>query len=126
MKVLENDSIKYWVEDDILFSEFKKETNLTLESVNQLIRLRHKISNNKKQYWCLDLKNVKSYPKEVREYANIHGQDFLHACAAIQHSHVSRFILNSFLKIHKPVIPLKGFNKKEAAISWLKELKQKS
>lgn len=126
MKIIENDSIKYWIEDEILFSEFKKPTNITLKNTKEFIALRHQISNNEKQYLCFDIKKAKSFPKEAREYVNIHGQDFLYARAVIVHSHIQMFMLNSLLKISTPIIPLKGFNKKEKAVKWLKELKQKN
>ena len=61
-----------------------------------------------KQYLCFDIKKAKSFPKEAREYVNIHGQDFLYARAVIVHSHIQMFMLNSLLKISTPIIPLKG------------------
>ena len=126
MKEIENDIIKFWIEDGILFSEYKKPIDVTLESAKSIIALRHEISNNQKQYWCYHFTGVKSYPKEVRDYADIHGQEYLHATAAIVTSHVTRFILNTFLKLKTPLIPLQAFKTREDAVAWLKKIKSEN
>lgn len=123
MEVLENEFVKFWFRDSILMSEYTKPTDLTIENAKDLIRLRHEISCNKKQYWCYDFKNVVSYSKEVRDYADKHGQEYLYACGAVVHSHITKFILNTFMKLKNPKIPLKAFTSKEDAVSWLKQLK---
>lgn len=124
MTELENDSIKYWIEDGILHSAFKKDTIMNLEKTMQLIELRHEISNGKKQYWCADFAHLKKYTKEGRDYADIHGQDFLYASAAIVNSHITMYLVNIFIKIKNPKIPFRSFKKKEEAVAWLNEIKK--
>lgn len=127
MRLVENDFVKYWVEDGILYSQFKKPTIGTKENIVALINLRHEISNGENQYWCYDFNGIKSYDKEARDYADKYGQEYLHACAVILNSHITKFILNTFMTLKKPVVPLKGFTKKEDAVKWLSELqKEKS
>lgn len=126
MKTLENDFIKFWIEDGILYSEFKKVTNVSLEQIRTLINLRTEISENKNQYWCFNFKNLKSFDKDARDYSEKYGQEHLNACAAVLDSHVSKFIMNTFIKLKKPVVPLKGFSNKEEAITWLNEIKSKN
>ena len=123
MEELENDFIRFWIEDGILYSEYKKPTDITLENAKRLIALRHELSNNKKQYWCYDFKGLKSFTKEGRDYADIHGQDFLHASAAVVNSHITMFLFNIFVKIKNVKIPFKAFKNKDKAVKWLKELK---
>ena len=122
---LENDNIKYWIEDGILYSVFKKPTVMTLDNIKTFIEMRHELSGNKKQYWCVDIKSLRSFTKEGRDYADVHGQDFLHACATVVNSHVTKFIFNVFLRIKKPRIPFRAFKNKEEAVAWLKEIKAK-
>jgi hypothetical protein len=122
---MENDIIKYWIEDDILYSAYKMPVDITLENAKAVIELRHAISNNEKQYWCQDITNLKSFTKEGRDYADIHGQDFLYATAVIVNSHITMFIFNIFIKIKTPRIPFQAFKTKAAAVKWLKELKNK-
>lgn len=124
-KESENDFIKFWIEKDILYSQFKKPTEVTIEKIKAIIDLRHQISDGKSQYWCYDFNGVKSYDKQARDYAAQYGQDHLYACAVVLNSHVTKFILNSFMLLKKNTVPLKGFTKKEDAVNWLKEFKKK-
>jgi hypothetical protein len=126
MKEVENDFIKFWIEDDILYSQFKKPTDGTIENIQAIIDLRNSISDNKKQYWCYDFNGIKSYDKEARDYAEKKGQEHLYACAVILNSHIARFILNTFMILKQPKVPLKGFTEKNKAINWLNELKKKT
>lgn len=126
IKEVENDFIKFWIEEGILYSQFKKPTDGSIENIKALIDLRTEISNGEKQYWCYDFNGIKSYDIEARNYADKNGQEYLHACAVIFNSHVARFILNTFMGLKKPIVPLKGFAKKSDAINWLNELKKEN
>jgi hypothetical protein len=126
MEELENDFIKFWFENGILYSRFKKTTDGTLENIKEIIDLRHQISNNKKQYWCYDFNGIKSYDKLGRDYAEKNGQEHLYGCAILLNSHITKFILNTFMTLKKPVVPLKGFTNKEDAVNWLNELMKKN
>jgi hypothetical protein len=126
MMEMENEIIRFQMVDDILYSEFKKSVVITAENARDLIHLRHQISRSKKQYWCIDLKGVKSYTNEAHEYADKHGQEFLYACATVTHSHIAKFITNFFLVVKRPKVPLKVFTHKEDAMRWLHEMKQKN
>ncbi|MFA9186629.1 hypothetical protein AAGV33_00850 [Flavobacterium sp. FBOR7N2.3] len=125
MKEVENDFIKFWIEGGILYSQFKKPTIVNIENIKILIDLRTEISDGEKQYWCYDFKGIESYDKEARDYAEIYGQEYLYACAAVFNSHIAKFTLNTFMILKKPVIPLKGFVQKSDAVNWLNEIKKK-
>ena len=124
VKVVENDFIKFWMEDNILHSEFKMPVIIDIEKIKELIDLRTEISAGKNQYWCYDFNGIKSYDIHARNYADKNGQEHLYGCAVILNSHLSRFILNVFIELKKPIVPLKGFTKKSEAINWLNELKK--
>lgn len=98
MKELENNFVKFWFENGILFSKFQKDTVLNLDRIKQAIEMREKISGKQKQYWLYDITNIKTVPKEVRDYAERHGQDYLYCIAALVNSHTTKFIFNSYLK----------------------------
>ena len=122
MKIKENDIVKLSIEDDgILYSSFKKPFVMTLDVLKEMISLRHEISDGEKQFWCLSLKNVNYYTKEARDYADIYGQDFLHACAVIVESKLSMFTFNVFFILKKTKIPYRGFTDIEEAKKWLKD-----
>lgn len=124
MDKLENEYIVYWKKDGILFSEFKSPVIMTLDIIKESIAMRHEISANEKQLWCSDFANLKSFTKEARDYAEIHGQEFLIGTAVIVNSHITRFILNTFVKLKRAEIPLQAFKSKDDAINWLKSLKR--
>lgn len=124
MRIVENSFIKYSIEDEILFAEYKVPTVVDLESAKEMIAMRHEISDHQKQYWCVDFANLKSFTKEGRDYADIHGQDYLYATAVIINSHLTRFLLNTFLKLKKSKVPLQAFRTKADAVAWLMELKK--
>lgn len=63
-----------------------------LKIMSKLIELRHEISNNTNQYWCMDGTKLLSLNKEARDYAEKYGQDFIYANAMIVNSHVTKFI----------------------------------
>ncbi|WPR72615.1 hypothetical protein SLW70_05620 [Flavobacterium sp. NG2] len=126
MKVVENDFVKFWIEDDILYSKFKKPINGTKETLKKIIDLRTEISEGKKQYWCYDFNGIKSHDKAARDYADKYGQDHLYACAVVLNTLIAKIILNTFILMKKPIVPLKGFTSKEEAIIWLRELRKKN
>lgn len=126
MTELENEFIRFWVEDGILHSKFKREVNVDLDKIQKMIELRHTISNNEYQYWCYDVGKVKAFPKECRDYADVYGQDFLFACAIVIKSHIQKFLFNAFLKLKNSKIPFQAFTDKEKAVEWLQEIKAKN
>lgn len=123
MNSLENNYAKCWIEEGILYSTFKGPLDMKLDIMKEIIAIRHEVSNGKKQYWCFFAHGIKSYPKEARDYSAIHGQDFIHAVAAVVNSHIAMFIFNAFLKINKPSIPFKAFRTEAEAVTWLRKLK---
>lgn len=123
MQGIENEFIRYWLEDGLLCSEFIKPVVIGQEEMRQMIELRHEISANSEQYWLYDARNVTSMTKGARDYAEIYGQDFLFASAVIVNSHITMFMFNIFVKIKTSRIPFQAFKSRESAIEWLKELK---
>lgn len=126
MKELENDFIKFWIENGILFSRFKKPTELNLDTVKLTIEMREKISGGQKQYWLYDITNLKTVTKEARNYASKHGEDFIQANAVLVNSYISKFIFTAYSKLSRPNFPFLCYTKKEQAIDWLLEMKAKN
>lgn len=119
MVVVENNIIKFYITDGILYSEYKERTDVDEDAAKSVIELRHKISNGINQYWCMDIRGVKMFGKQARDYVDIHGQDFLYACAVLVHSHLTKFMVNTYLKLKPPKVPMRVFTNKEDAVNWL-------
>ena len=117
--------IRFYLEDGILFSEFTKLTVIDLAHAKRIISLREEISNGENQYWCYDIKGMKSMDIDARNYADKNGQQFLSACAVIVHTPVTKFIFNVFVRLKSPKIPFRCFTERDDAISWLKKMKAK-
>ena len=64
--------------------------------------------------------------KDAKEYGDKYGQEFLHAGAIIVHTHLQKFLLNTFIVVKKPNVKTSIFTNKESAKKWLFEQKQKS
>ncbi len=126
MNEYKDESIHFWKEDGILKSEFLKSVILNEDFCEKAINIRHEISNNEKQYWLYDFRNVADMNTAGRKYAEKYGQDYLHATAAIVNSHLTKFIVNLFIRINNPQIPFKAFKDKQEALEWLKELKKEN
>ena len=124
-KPIENNFVKFWFENDILFSKFQEDTVLDLDSIKQVIEMREKISGGQKQYWLYDITTLKNVTKEVRDYAERYGQDYLYCIAVLVNSHITKFLFNSYLKLNKPDFPCLFFTEKEKATEWLLEMKSK-
>ncbi|MBI1837402.1 MAG: hypothetical protein HYR91_09075 [Flavobacteriia bacterium] len=121
---LENEHIRFWIEDGILFSEYKQPFNMTLENSKDIYMLRETISNGNPQYFCYDICNLKSMTKEARDYGEKYGQNLLIASSIVVNSHLTLFLYNTFLKIKKVKIPVKAFKDKKDAVEWLNELRK--
>lgn len=126
MKELENDFIKFWIENGILFSRFKQATELNIDTVKETIEMREKISGGQYQYWLYDITNLKTVTKEARNYATQYGEDFIYANAVLVNSYISKFIFTTYLKLSKPAFPFLCFTKREKAVEWLLEIKAKN
>lgn len=121
---IKNECIEFWLENGILFSRFKEGVEVDLEKMKVVVKMREKISGGEKQYWLYDITNVKNITKEARDYADSHGQNYLHAVTVLVNSHITKFIFNTYTKLKKPIMPFHVFTNKEKALVWLQRLKQ--
>lgn len=126
MKEVSNSFTKYWMEDGIMCSIFLIDFELNLKNCIELINFRHDFSKGEKQYWLYDISGLKSMTKEAKDYASKYGQDYLHAAAIIVHSHMQKFLINTFIIVKKPDIPTRVFTDRSKAKKWLFDLKIKS
>lgn len=121
-RIVENNFIRFWIEDGIMYSAFKEPTVVNLDVARKIVELRHEISQGEKQRWCFDFTLLKEYKKEARDYAAIHGQEYLYGTAVIINSHIERFILNTFMRLKSSKIPLQAFRTREDAAKWLNSI----
>lgn len=125
METFENNYVKIWIEDDILYSNYQKNIIIDLDIAKKIIEDRVKFTKGKNYPILIDFTNMHSVTKEAREYMNSPegGLKGLLGGAFLSNSLVTTLFVNLYLKINQPTIPAKFFTKKEDAINWLKSLK---
>ena len=126
MREASNNYTKYWMEDGIMHSIFLHAIHLDLDLCIELINFRHTFSKGEKQYWLYDLNKMQTMTKDAKDYASKYGDNYLHAAAIIVHSHLQKFIINTFITVKKPNVKTRIFTDKVKAKNWLLELKAKN
>lgn len=128
MKRFENDYVAIWIEDDILFSNYKKQLTLDIASAKQIVKDRVDFTEGKSYYIIIDFTNLKSTTKEARDYMNdpTGGLTGLLGGAFLSNNVVATLFVNLYLKVNHPTIPAKFFTNKADAINWLTKVKMES
>jgi hypothetical protein len=123
-KFLENQYYKCWIDDGIVFSEYKVEI-LDLEAAVGCVALRMQLVGDQSYPTLIDGRKVKDIYKDARDYfSSDAGSEGISASALITASVVGRFIGSFFLKINRPSVPIKIFNNVEEAVAWLKQFRK--
>jgi hypothetical protein len=128
MKKFENDYVTLWIEDDILFCNYKKQLSLDLADAKQIVKDRVEFTEGKSYFILIDFTNLKSTTKEARDYLNDpnEGLTGLLGGAFLSNNVVATLFVNLYLKVNNPTIPAKFFTNKAEAISWLKKLEMEN
>ena len=119
-KRFKSDNVEIWFEDEVLIAKFNSKF-IDLAVVKEGLDARREITSGKEVLLVSDLSEVKSVNKEARDYMSkdISFEDLI-ACAVLVNSEYQRLIINTFMLINRPKIPMRFFTSKEKAISWLK------
>ena len=121
---LENEYVKIWVEDGIVFEIFKPGTVINLQAGKKVVADRLKVSGGTTMPLFVDIRQLLSINRETRRYmASKDALHYLSAGAFLVKSTFNRLAFNAFRMISNPPIPTKGFTDKEKALSWLKYMK---
>jgi hypothetical protein len=119
MNQVENDIVKFWIEDDIIYCLYKKGSILTKESAKEVIKLRLDFQQGK-TYKCLTYATqMEMTTPEARQYMAREGYEGLEKVALIVHSGMLTLLGNMYIMVNKPVKPTRLFYNKEDALAWL-------
>ncbi|MCR6640988.1 MAG: hypothetical protein NVV82_18845 [Sporocytophaga sp.] len=116
--VFENDLIKLWIEDGILWAEYK-EIILNTEEAKKIVSDRILFQNGTVYPAIADIRKIKYINKGANEYLSKEGNILVHCVAVIVESHVSEILGNFYLKLSKPPLPTKLFRSAEKAKAWV-------
>jgi hypothetical protein len=119
MAPVENDFIKFWIEEDILFFAYTRDILVTLEVAKEVVRLRLECQKGK-IYKAVMIMSPITFTPEARRYLAIEGLEGVEKGALVSQSQVTTVLGNFYMMVNKPIKPMKLFNNKEDAVKWLK------
>lgn len=108
--------------DNIIEVEFSQYlTEVTKAHLMHLSREVERLGNGKKMPVYIHTKHHLTITSEGRNYTTTpEGSRFALANAVLVDSFAKRILLNFYMEMNKPKIPLKSFSNKAAALEWLK------
>ena len=122
----ENENVKFEIIEGILIATYKVKF-ITLKIAKSVVRLRKEFTKNK-EYPALikDYTTVK-LEKEARAYlASNKGTEGIYSVAVLANSIYKRTLMNFFMKVLPPKMPVKLFSNEKEALLWLEEHKTRS
>jgi hypothetical protein len=121
--LVENEYIKVWINDGIMFSEYKV-TDVNQEKALKMIETRLSLCKGKSYPFLADVIRVKSIDRAARQtFSHGKGIELMSACALIIASPVNQILGNFFMIVNKPNIPTKLFTSATEALAWLEKFK---
>jgi hypothetical protein len=121
-KIIENEFTKLWIEDGIMYGEYKEDIIIDVEAAKKIAADRIALCNNKSYPFLGTAGSIKNLTKEARDYfSKGDGIKYMKKLAIFTTSPISRMVGNFFLAISKPTVPTRVFTVKDEAIRWLKE-----
>jgi len=123
MKEIENEFVKFWLKDGIMFGEYKPNKVVTIDAAKRIADDRIQLSENKSLPNLVFISNLSSVTKEARDYfSKGPGMNCISKLALITTSPIGRVTGNFFLQINKPITATKLFTSVDEAVKWLKEV----
>lgn len=107
--------------DGIIHSTGRDDLVESIEDAHEQIEAVKRLSPGKACPLLADARRLKKVSKEAREfYASMETGKHCSAVAIMTESKVSQVLVNFFMKINKPVYPMKMFTNEADALKWLK------
>lgn len=126
----EAQGISFWKEEHegIIFFNYSPQLEMTLSKCKELVKERLDYFEGKSYHVLIDVTNLKSITKEGRAYMSSKdcGLKGILGGAFLSKNLVTNVILNLFISLDvTATVPAKFFTKKDEALRWLLEVKQK-
>ncbi len=117
--ILETKYVKIWIEEGILYCTFAKDLDVDIEIAKSSVESRINFSKGISYPLLVDMKGIRSFTKEARDYAGKEGAKLIKAGALVVDSALTKTLGNLFLLINKPNVPTKLFTDEKEAKEWL-------
>ena len=118
-EVSENKYVSLWKEGNILCAKYKDEVIIGLEAAKEIVIFRRKFFPGK-HLSLIYMNKLGGINAEARKYfaSAEPNRDLLKGAFVVKNQFLS-FFLNAFIKVNKPLVPIKIFSKKTEAMEWL-------
>lgn len=116
----ENQNARFWIEDGILFFEYKPRTAINLEVAMRVVADRIAFQNERHFPVFCDTRGIASIDKAARDYLAKSGSMLAKAVALIGSENVSITMSTFYLEISRPSVPTRIFTIREEALDYLK------
>lgn len=121
--ILETPYMQLYIQDGILYINYKEIENLDLEVATACVQARKHFTQNHAYPSLIDAINIKHFTKEARDYFAREGNEGIAASAILAKSAVIKMMANFYITVNKPVNPTRTFTDKQAALEWLMKFK---
>lgn len=123
LDILETPYLQLYIQDGILYINYKEIENLDLEVAIACVAARKDFTKNQPFPCLVDAVNIHHFTKEARDYFANEGNDGITANAILTKSAVIKMMANFYITVNKPVNPTRTFTDKQAALEWLQKFK---
>lgn len=125
-QILENEYVHLELNNGIIIGTYKSNI-ITLNAAIEVVALRKKMSGNKSFPTLIKDYSVIRIEKKAREYfASDVGSQGIESVAVLTDSIYKSALMNFFIKVLPPKMPVKLFNNEKEALLWLNQLKKTS
>ena len=112
-------------EEDILHIKFAKGTYIDIEDAINHYAVCNRLAGDRKVLVLIDIRENFTVTDEARKYAaSEHALKPRIATAIVTKNHATILAVNLFIKINRPVKPMKLFSSKEKGLKWLRSFKE--
>lgn len=122
-RYFENKFAKFWIDDQILFFEYKSDVVVDLKAAQCIVADRIQFQNEVSYPIFCDVRGIVSIDKTARDYLAHSGSVLTKAVAFLIHQNVLRAITTFYVQINKPVVPSQLFEDKTKALDFLSNYK---
>ncbi|WP_119790827.1 DUF7793 family protein [Flavobacterium anhuiense] len=116
----ENQNAKFWIENGILFFEYKANSAIDLHVAMRVVADRITFQNERHFPVFCDTRGIISIDKAARDYLAKSGSLLAKAVALMGSENVSMTMSTFYLQISKPSVPTQFFTVEQEALDYLK------
>lgn len=120
-KSYENQYARFWIENEILFFQYKPNAQVDLEAAIRVVADRIAFQNERPLPILCDTRGIVSIDKAARDYLAKSGSLLAKAVALVGNENVSIMLSTFYLQVSRPSVPTQIFTIEEEALNYLQD-----